>query len=139
MALIKYNKNERFPSLFNSFFNDDWFENYLPTKEFITSPLADIIETDNAFNVELMLAGFDKKDIKLEVNDDTLTIEAERKKNETNKYNKTESFFGKVKRSYSLPNYVDSDNINAEFENGILKVTIPKVEEKVTTKLIEIK
>lgn len=138
MALIKYNKN-RFPSILDEFFNDDWF-NFLPEKDFKTfTPLGDVIEKDDAFNVELMLPGFDKKDIKMKVDGDSLLIEAERVKNEKDKYNRVESYFGKYTRSFTLPNYVNKNKIDAAYENGVLKVTIPKTAETVQTKLIEIK
>ena len=138
MTLVKYNDKLRFPSILDDFFNDDWLH-FLPTKECNKcTPIGDVIETDDAFNVELMLAGFNKEDIKMEVEDGVLSIEAERKKSEENKYNRVESYFGKYVKTYTLPEYIDVDNINAKYEDGVLKVTIPKTEEKVNTKLIEI-
>lgn len=138
MALTKYNKN-RFPSIFDDFITNDWFEDFLPAKEFKDyTMLGDVIETNNEFNVELMLPGFDKKDIKMEVNEDVLSIEAERKRSEKNKYNRVESYFGKFKKTYTLPNNINKENIDAKYENGVLRVTLPKIEEKVNNKLIEI-
>jgi HSP20 family protein len=138
MALIKYNKT--FPTIFDEFFNDDWFD-FLPKTNSINNytPLGDVIENDDAFNVDLMLPGFDKNDIKMKVDQGVLSIEAERKKSEKDKYNRVESYFGKWKRSFTLPDYVNVDGIDASYENGVLKVTIPKTEEKVSSKLIEIK
>jgi len=139
MTLIKYNKN--FPSILDEFFNDGWslFDDVVPAKGLSHfTPLGDVIETDDAFNVEIMLPGFEKKEIKMEVEDNSLIIEAERKKSEE-KYNRVESHFGKFRKSYTLPDYVDVEAIDAKYKNGVLKVTIPKVEEKIGSKLIEIK
>lgn len=138
--LVKYKNNGfNLPSIFDEFFSDDWTD-FLPKNGLSKfTPLGDVIETDNAFNVELMLPGFDKKDIKMKIDKGVLSIGAERKKSEKTKYNRVESYFGKWERSFTLPDYVDVDNIDASYENGVLKVTIPKTEEKVSTKLIEIK
>jgi HSP20 family protein len=139
MALMKYNDKLGFPSILDDFFTNDWFFDFSPKTGLKNyTPLGDVIENEDSFNVELMLPGLDKKDIKMEVDNGVLTIEAERKKSEKNKYNRVESYFGKYVKTYTLPEYVDHDNINAKYENGVLKVTIPKTEEKVSTKLIEI-
>jgi len=138
MALIKYD-NSKLPSIFDDFFNDSWFELF-PSKGMSNySPLSDVIENDDSFNVELMLPGLDKKDIQMKVDHDVLSIEAERKKEEKTKYNRVESYFGKYKKSFTLPDNVDVDNINAQYENGVLKVVIPKTEDEVSAKLIEVK
>lgn len=137
MTLVKYN---RLPSLFDEFFNDwSFFDDTVPTKGLSHySPLGDVIETDDAFNVELMMPGFDKKEIKMEVEEKSLVIEAERKKSES-KYNTVESHFGKFRKSYTLPDYIDVEKIDAKYKNGVLKITIPKNKEKVGNRLIEIK
>ena len=136
--LVKY-KNT-IPSLFDEFFNDlSFFDEVVPAKGLKHfTPLGDVIENEDSFNVELMMPGFEKKEIKMEVEGKSLVIEAERKKSENN-YNTIESHFGKFRKSYVLPDYVDVDNINAKYKNGVLKITIPKVEGKVGNKLIEIK
>lgn len=139
MKIIKYdNRLTRFPSILDEIFSDDLFD-FLPSKEYKNfTPLGDVIETDKEYNVELMLPGFDKKDIKMEINDGVLSIEAERKRSEEKKYNRLETHFGKYSKSYKLPDYIDSENIGATYKNGVLRVTIPKTEEKVS-KLIEVK
>jgi len=137
MKLVKYNN---ISSIFDELFNDrSFFDDVVPAKGLAHfSPLGDVIETDESFNVDLMMPDFEKKEIKMEVEDNSLVIEAERKKSES-KYNRVESHFGKFRKSYVLPDYVDVDNINAKYKNGVLKITIPKVEGKVGNKLIEIK
>lgn len=126
------------PTLLDELFNDDLF--FIPSIHNNTfTPLSDVIENDDKFEVELMLPAFNKEDFKLEVKDDTLTIEGERKVDEDVKYSAKQSYFGSFKKSYTLPDSVDKDNINASYENGVLKVIVPKVEDKVVKpKLIEV-
>ena len=138
MSITKYNKN-RLPSLFDDFFNDWSIFDETPAKGLSHYvPLGDVIETDESFKLEIMLPGFDKKEINMKIEEDSLIITAERKKTEE-KYNRIESRFGSFKKSYSLPNYVDTEKINAKYVNGVLNIEIPKIEEKSNVKLIEIK
>ncbi len=125
-------------SLFDGFFDDDFFRLPVWNDLTIRNPLYDIIETDKDYVVELELAGVKKENIKLDIEDNVLSITAERKESE-NKYNRKQTFYGKYEKSFTLPESVDKDNIQAAFENGILKLNIPKTEEKQkTTKQIEI-
>lgn len=131
------------PTLFNNFFDgflDDIFDIGIkyPT---VRSPLNDIIETDKEFVVETALAGMKKEDISLDINDNILTIKAERKNdNEDKQYNRREIFYGKYEKSFSLPENVNVEKIDASYTDGILKLTIPKVEkDQKISKVIEIK
>lgn len=91
------------------------------------SPDMDIFETDKELVIEAEIPGASKKDIKLNVEDDILILEGEKKKEK-----KDESFIfresreGKFKKKFSLPFDVESDKIKAKFENGVLRITIPK-------------
>lgn len=127
--------------LFNEFF-DEMFSD-LSAKAMNKSifiPYVDVIENDKEFEVQLMLAGFNKDDVKVSVEKNALTIKGERKQDTTLKYNTQRSFFGTFEKGYELPEYVDKSNINASFENGVLKITIPKSESKDSeSKVIEIK
>ena len=92
--------------------------------------------------VELSAPGFDKNDFKLEVKDGVLTIfgkhEAEKEVKEKN-YTRKEFNYGTFQRSFSLPQEVNEEAIDAKYENGILKVALPKKEEtKKATKEIKI-
>jgi HSP20 family protein len=125
--------------LFTSIF-DELFE--MPvTNSMVKTPVHDVIENDNEYQIDLLLAGIKKEDISINVEKDILTINAERKENKDTKYNRKETFFGKYKRSFTLPEDVDKENISASLEDGILKITIPKFENKasVDKKIIEIK
>ena len=126
-------------TLFDRFFDDDFFRLPVWNDLAIRNPLHDIIETDKEYVVELALAGVKKEDIKLNLEDNVLSISAERKESE-NKYNRKQTFYGKYEKSFTLPESVDKENIQAAFEDGILKLSIPKVEEEQKLmKQIEIK
>ncbi len=122
-----------------NFYLDDIFDEFgRPAR---TNDLkCDVYEKDGNYNIELDIPGYDKKDITIECDNDVLTITAE-KSNETNdedkKYIRRERIYGKVTRTFTFAN-IDADAIKAEFNNGILKVVVPKVEEKETKKVIEI-
>ncbi len=94
-------------------------------------PSVDVIETDGAIKLKADLAGMDPEDIKLEVQDNVLTVSGERKFEEEvkdDKYYRIERRYGSFSRSLALPQGVDADKIEASYENGVLEVTVPKVE-----------
>ena len=105
----------------------------------------DIYEKDGIYTMEMDIPGFNREDVKIEVDDnDYLTITAE-KNSETNdedsdkNYVRKERSYGKYQRSFYVGD-IDKDKIDAKFENGILKITMPKKEEeKSSKKTIEIK
>ena len=105
----------------------------------------DIYEKDNTYHVDMDLPGFKKEEIKVECNKGNLIVSAEKKheeeeKDEKKKYLRRErKFYGKYQRSFYVGG-IDQDNIQANFENGILKISMPKKEEeKSSKKTIEIK
>ncbi|MFA5207108.1 MAG: Hsp20/alpha crystallin family protein [Candidatus Paceibacterota bacterium] len=125
-------------NLFDNFF-DELF--VFPTWDFpsISNPLHDIVENEKEYVVEMALAGVKKEDISLNIEYDVLTIKAERKEVEDKNFNRKQTFYGKYQKSFTLPEATDKENIQASFENGILKITVPKIEEVKTTKQIKIK
>lgn len=92
-----------------------------------------IKESTDAFEVELAAPGLEKKDFNIELNNDILTISSERKiENETKEgqqFARREFSYQSFSRSFTLPNTVDNDKIKAKYDNGILRVSIPKKEE----------
>ena len=91
---------------------------------------ADIKESDEEYTIEAEMPGMKKEDIGLEIDDDYLTISAEHKEEKEEKndnYIRRERRQGRYTRSFYLEN-VDQDDINAEYDGGILKVHLPKVE-----------
>jgi len=128
------NPTQDFMKIFDEFF-DDSLE--------ITSrkcPPHDVIEKDDEFIIEMELAGVKKEDVNIDTEKGVLTIEAERRKDEKLKYNRKESYVGKYKRSFILPDDVDADGIEAALSDGVLTVSIPKsVDETKKKKEIKIK
>jgi len=104
-------------------------------------PIHDVIENEKEFQVEALLAGVKKEDITIDVEKNVLTIKAERKEIKDLKYNRKETYFGKYDKSFTLPDNVDAEKIEASLSDGVLKVIIPKMEkDKKSEKLaIEIK
>ena len=133
MALVRF--SNQFPTLFDRFFENDLFDwsnrNYSTTDT--TLPSVNIKESVDDFEVELAAPGFEKKDFNIELNHDLLTISSEKKvENETKEgqqFARREFSYQSFSRSFTLPNTADGEKIKAKYENGILKVSIPKREE----------
>ena len=102
----------------------------------------DIIEKKDSFLLEAELPGFEKGDINVDIDGDYLTISAEHhfeKKDENDGYVRRERRYGKFSRSFDV-SAVKTEDITAEYTNGVLKLNLPKKDEKVVTqKKIEIK
>lgn len=138
MTLVKVRKpNTVFPSMFDEFWKDWQGENN--NSDWV--PAANIKEEGTRYFVELSAPGYKKENINVSVEDDTLTISGQVKiENEESKENyvKREFRSGNFKRSFNLNGMVDVDKIDAKYEDGILKVDLPKLETEVK-KLKEIK
>ncbi|MGB2758705.1 MAG: Hsp20/alpha crystallin family protein [Maribacter stanieri] len=141
MSLTKRNE-VLFPALMNELFRPDWFGG--TENKRATVPAVNIKENEKDFELELFVPGRVKDDFKIEIDDSVLTISAELKeKNEEVKENFTRREFSisSFKRSFTLPDTVATDNIEATYEGGILKFNIPKKEEALPKpkRLIELK
>jgi HSP20 family protein len=93
------------------------------------SPSVDIFETEKELVLSAEIPGIDEKDIEIKLEDNTLTLKGERKFEKETKeenYHRIERAYGSFYRSFSLPPSIDQDNINAEHENGVLKIVMPK-------------
>lgn len=105
-------------------------------------PTVNTREGEFAYHVDVDLPGVKKEDIKVDLNKGVLTISGERKTKEEIKqedYYKIETYFGKFSRSFTLPDNVDIENIEAKSDNGVLEIVIPKLKDDVSKKSIEIK
>ena len=105
-------------------------------------PTVNTREGEFAYHVDVDLPGVKKEDIKIDLNKGVLTISGERKTKEEVKqedYYKIETYFGKFSRSFTLPDNVDIENIEAKSDNGVLEIVIPKLKDDVSKKSIEIK
>ena len=95
------------------------------------SPAVDIYETENELVLKADLPDVDLKDIDVRVENQTLSISGERKfdQEHTEKgYHRIERSYGSFVRSFSVPNTFDTENVAADFKNGVLSVTLPKKE-----------
>ena len=134
---MKYSKPQNgMLNILDHFFDDELFNWDTPERTVI--PNYDIIEKDGEYLVEFGLAGFTREDVSLNVDNDILTIEGERKVNEDTKYNRKGTFYGNFKKVFTLPDNVVTDKIDASFQNGILSITIPKNGKAKLSKSIEI-
>jgi HSP20 family protein len=94
-----------------------------------TTPAVDVAERDDAYEITAELPGMDEKDIELTISDGMLTIKGEKSEEKEEKkkdYYVSERRFGSFERSFSLPEGVDADKIEAAFSKGVLTVTMPK-------------
>lgn len=125
-----------------NFLFDDDLEDFFVTKPSKRGEMkCDIYEKDDIYHIEMDIPGFDKKDISIEAKNGYLTVTAEKndEHNEDNKnYIRRERSYGKYERSFYLGD-LDSENVEAEFKDGMLKITVPKKEEVENKKVIEIK
>ena len=119
--------------LFDDFGGDFWRAPLRQVERaFGAMPAVDVTETDGAFEVTAELPGIDEKNIEVKLANRTLTIKGEKRdeKEETKKdYYMRERSFGSFQRSFTLPEGVDTDKIEASFKNGVLTVTVPKTAE----------
>lgn len=118
--------NNEFDNLLSKFWNSE--DSYL-TK---FNPSVDIEENENEFKFHAELPGLDKKDVNITVKDNILTIAGEKvQKNRDRQLNfhRIESAYGKFQRCFKLPQNIKQNEINADFTNGILNITVPIAEE----------
>lgn len=140
MTLVKFRNGNNFNSLFPSnsrmefpnFFNDV-FNQLMHEDEKVTwMPSVNIIERENDYKIDLAVPGMEKKDFNIEVENDLLVITGERKEEkleEKDKVTKREFHYGSFKRSFTLPETADAEKISANYNNGVLSLTIAKKEE----------
>ena len=124
-----------------SFFFDDDFDDFFKPVMRRNDVKCDIYEENDEYHIEMDIPGYDKKDINIEVKDGYLTIKASKEtedKEESKNYIRRERVVGSFTKSFALGD-VDTDKIDAKFENSILNITIPKQEVVDNTKTIEIK
>ena len=124
------------------FYLDDIFDDFLTTRK-EQHMKCDIYEKGGDNHIEMDIPGFNKDEISVETKDGYLKITAEKKtenneQDEEKNYIRRERTYGKYERSFYLGD-LDEDKIDASFENGMLKLVVPKKEEKDTKKVIEIK
>jgi HSP20 family protein len=146
MSLVKFQEgNNRnvlapgFSDIFESFFNDSFLSDRMISRV----PAVNVAETDDGYHIELAAPGLKKEDFKIDLDRNMLNISVEKKSEETEsnkKYNKREYSYTSFVRSFTLPDSADDGNIEAEYNDGVLKIKIAKREEsKTASRHIEIR
>jgi len=139
MNLVKWNpwrEMHTLPVRINRLFDDPFFRiGRLDDDSSLGmwNPVVDLYEKDDHYMITAELPGVSKDDIKIDLKDRLLTLSGERNaENEVKEenYYRRERSYGKFQRAFTLPADVDSDKIKAEFKDGVLKVEVPKPEEK---------
>jgi HSP20 family protein len=119
------------PLTLSDFFNEDFFPTF--NRNTGSLPAVNIREDEKAFYLELAVPGMDKKDLRIEVKDDVLTISSEHKEerqDDLEGYKRREFSYSSFCRSFYLPEDVNGEKIGATYRDGILNVEIPKLEEE---------
>ena len=132
MTLVKFNNKTRntapyFNNVFDSLFSDALNKNYSVNKV----PNVNIYESANEYKIELAAPGLNKEDFKIDLKKDNLSVWAEKKveADAQKDYTRKEFEYNSFARSFVLPEGVDADKISAEYINGILYITIGKLDE----------
>ncbi|MFN8273319.1 MAG: Hsp20/alpha crystallin family protein [Flavobacteriaceae bacterium] len=142
MNLVKRNL-DYFPSILDEFLKPDWFGG--SQNVMASVPAVNIKETDTEFTLELAVPGKKKEDFSIEIDRNVLTIASETKteneqKDQNGRYTRREYSYHSFSRSFTLPQTINAENINASYQDGVLHVTLPKKEEALPKpkRLIEI-
>jgi len=131
-ALAKF--TERTPLLFDDFFKpwNNWFENDLFTGRAMTIPAVNIKDTKDDFTVELAVPGMKKDDFNIDIDGNMITISCEKeekKEEKEEKFTRKEYNYSSFSRSFTLPDEIMKEKIEARYEDGVLKLMLPKKEE----------
>ena len=146
MSLIKYNPfaTKSVGNFFDDFFNRG-IADFVGNDFSVSTPSVNVVETENSYRVEVAAPGLEKKDFEVSIDNGFLNISARKEHEEEvqdgDKYMRREFNFTSFTRSFQLPDTVQADDIAANYENGVLKITLPKKEEaKIeAAKVIDIK
>ena len=130
---MRRNRMYPMPSLFDEFFRNDWFENTNYANHGGTLPSVNVKDTDEAYELEVAAPGMNKKDFKIELDNNLLKISNEEKNGKEQKeddYSRREFRYQSFCRTFSLPeNKVEASKITAKYKDGILYLSLPKKEE----------
>ena len=144
LPTIKRQNQNWLPSIFNDFFNDEWF----PMRAAMSAaPAINVKESDKAFEIEMAVPGMTKEDFKVHVNDKDQLVVSVEKKNEKKDEDKSSKFlrrefnYTRFEQALLLPENVDREAITAKVCSGVLHVVLPKLADvpaKEPTRVIEI-
>ena len=129
MNLVRKHNSPLFPALFNEWLSNEWLpSSTLPTKQL---PAVNIQETDTSFLLELAAPGVKKEDLQVEIEKDILSIssQSDAPAEEDAQYTRKEYGYRSFRRTFTIPESVDSKKIEAQYKEGILEVKLPKKKE----------
>ena len=134
-SLVK--PGERFPSVIDDFFKpwNEWFTNSGLSSKLLTVPAVNVVENRNEYKVSLAAPGMKKADFQIDVEGNMLTISSEKEETKEEKdeqYTRKEFSYSSFSRSFSVPDDVRQDRIEAVYEDGVLKISLPKKEDAKT-------
>jgi HSP20 family protein len=146
MSIIKYDSfapARGFKNVFDDFFNRN-LADYFGNEFTISTPSVNVVEKEDHYRIEVAAPGLDKQDFEVSVDKGYLNISAKREnQSETKdeKYTRREFNYTSFQRSFQLSDHVNADNIVANYDKGVLSITLPKREEVKTsaTRTIDIK
>ncbi len=118
---------DRMNRLFRASFDDAGRDESLTTSSF--APAVDVYEDEHKVTLKIEVPGIDEKDIDVRVENNTLTVHGERKIEKEEKeenYRRVERQYGAFTRTFTLPTTVDTDNVAATYDKGVLKINLPK-------------
>ncbi|MBL6591076.1 MAG: Hsp20/alpha crystallin family protein [Flavobacteriaceae bacterium] len=113
------------------FFFEDFINNFFGSNIYNDIPPYNIIETDKEFLIEFSVPGFNKKDFSIEVEENNLKVSKLSLENDKleNKFYKRQFNYSQFEKNFTIPEEVNIDKINSIYENGILKIFLPKIKE----------
>ncbi|MHA4844136.1 Hsp20/alpha crystallin family protein [Flavitalea antarctica] len=134
MSTKAITKSTDLPSVFDDFFKpwNEWFNNGLQWFKPISMPPVNITEDKDGYKVSLAAPGLKKSDFHIDLEGNMLTISSEKeesKEEKDEKFTRKEYNYSSFSRSFTLPNDVKQDKIEATYEEGVLKLQLPKKEE----------
>ena len=135
MSTRALSKPGMLPTVFNDFFKpwNEWFDNGgTYTGNTMTMPAVNIVETKEEYKVSLAVPGMKKEDFNIDVEGNMLTISCEKEMNKEEKeqqFTRKEYSYSSFSRSFTLPEEVNKEKIEAKYEEGVLKLMLPKKEE----------
>ena len=132
-ALTKPNEG-RIPSVFNDFFKpwNEWFDDSGFWGRTMNVPAVNITEQKNEYKVELAVPGMKKDDFKIAVDGNMLTISSEKEESSEEKekrFTRKEYSYSSFSRSFTLPEEINLEKIEAKYEDGVLRLSLPRKEE----------
>ena len=134
-ASLSFNLLPTFPSWIDEVINKNFGTEFMPNfNTGLTSPAVNVLDTANNYLVEMAVPGLKKSDFNISLDNQLLSISAELKSEyedvDNENYTRREFGYSSFKRTFTLPESVETDKISAKYDDGILKVTLPKREEE---------